>query len=263
MRKKIVAGNWKMHSSRSEANALIDAIKQQAKPYAPIDIIIFPSFVYLQMAEALLVDSTIAWGGQNFYLGKQGAFTGEVSAPMLIDFGCQYVLVGHSERRALFSEDLQLVAAKFKAALEFGLKPILCIGETLAERQQHKTEAVLAEQLQSVIDAVGIDVFCHAVIAYEPVWAIGTGLTATPEQAQAAHAFIRAHLAKHNAEVANSMRILYGGSVKADNAAGLFAMPDIDGALVGGASLEASSFLKICEAACFALAQNEGTQCIN
>lgn len=247
MRRKMVAGNWKMHGTRSDVHALVEAIKQV--PVAHADVVVFPSFVFLQQVETLLVDSQVSWGGQNLYLGKQGAFTGEISGPMLVDFGCQYVLVGHSERRTIFHEDLDLIAAKFKNALEFGLQPVLCIGETLAEREKGLTEKVLTAQLESVIHSAGINAFRHAVIAYEPVWAIGTGLTATPEQAQEAHAFIRQLVAGHDAEMANLLRILYGGSVKADNAAGLFSKPDIDGALVGGASLDAKSFLAICEAA--------------
>ncbi len=248
MRKKMVAGNWKMCGSRCNVDALADAIKKGTKSFSTkIDIVIFPSFVHLQLIENILVDTLVSWGGQNLYLGAQGAFTGEISGPMLVDYGCQYVLVGHSERRIIFHEDLKLIAAKFKTALEYGLKPVLCIGETLAEREQQKTEKVITEQLESVIELAGIDAFRHAVIAYEPVWAIGTGLTATPEQAQEVHAFIRKLLAKHHPDIANTICILYGGSVKADNAAGLFAMPDIDGGLVGGASLEAKSFLAICE----------------
>lgn len=238
-----------MHGSRSEAISLVESLKQGAKPFSNIDIIVFPSFVHLQQTEALLADTSIKWGGQNLYLGKQGAFTGEVSGPMLADYGCQYVLIGHSERRMVFHEDLNLVLAKFKSALEFGLTPVLCIGETLAQREKNETEAVITEQLESVIRAVGIEVLSRAIIAYEPVWAIGTGLTATPEQAQEVHAFIRQLLAKESKEIANSLQILYGGSVKADNAAGLFVMPDIDGGLVGGASLDAKSFLAICQAA--------------
>ena len=168
---------------------------------------------------------------------------------MLVDLGCHYVLVGHSERRALFQEDLELVAFKFKSAIDAGLTPILCIGETKAERENNETEAVIAQQLQSVIDFVGIQVFKKAVIAYEPVWAIGTGLTATPAQAQTAHAFIRQLIAQNNVDIAGAIRILYGGSMKAENADALLAMPDIDGGLVGGASLNAESFLAICQAA--------------
>lgn len=249
MRKKMVAGNWKMNGSRYEVHALLQSIKQGASAFSTIDIVVFPSFVHLQEAEEILAESRIAWGGQNLYLGKSGAFTGEVSGAMLVDYGCQYVLIGHSERRQLFREDVNWVAAKFKAAQQFGLQPILCVGETLEEREQEQTENILRQQLASVVEAASIDAFRQTVIAYEPIWAIGTGMTATPEQAQAAHVFIRSVLAEYNAEVAQGVRILYGGSVKADNARGLFAMPDIDGGLVGGASLEAKGFLAICQAA--------------
>lgn len=254
MRKKIVAGNWKMHGSRASITALIESIKQgisakKTNNFNHIDIVVFPSFVFLQQAEKLLVDTQIAWGAQNLYLGEQGAFTGEISATMLVDFGCQYVLIGHSERRAIFNEDLQLIAAKFKTAIQWGLRPLLCVGETLEQRENQLTQKIITEQIESIIEMIGIDPFRYAVIAYEPVWAIGTGKTATPEQAQEVHLFIRQLLTKHDAGIASSMRILYGGSVKADNAAGLFAMPDIDGGLVGGASLDANTFLTICEAA--------------
>lgn len=249
MRKKMVAGNWKMNGSRREAHELLDAIKLGASPFSAIDIVVFPSFVHLQQTEEILADSLVAWGAQNFYLGSAGAFTGEVSCPMLADYGCHYVLVGHSERRILFHEDVNLVAAKFKAAQQFGLQPILCVGETLEQREAGQTQNIIKQQLASVIEAVSIDAFRHAVIAYEPVWAIGTGLTATPAQAQEVHAYIRNLLREYNPEVAEAVRILYGGSVKPDNAKGLFAMPDIDGGLVGGASLEAKGFLAICEAA--------------
>lgn len=249
MRRKIVAGNWKMHGSRAEAAALLKGIKEGARAYSAVSILVFPSFVHLQLAENQLADSVIAWGGQNLYLGKAGAFTGEISGLMLVDYGCQYVLVGHSERRLLFHEDAIVVAEKFKAAIEFGLQPVLCVGETQQQREQGQTEAVIAEQLQAVLQLVGADVFRLAVIAYEPVWAIGTGLTASPLQAQAVHEYIRSLLTEYSIDVANTVRILYGGSVKADNAVELFAMPDIDGGLVGGASLDAKSFLAICQAA--------------
>jgi triosephosphate isomerase len=248
-RRKMVAGNWKMNATRFEAVELVEAIKQGAKSFSAVDIVVFPSFVHLHQIESQLVDTRIAWGAQNLYLGTHGAFTGEVSGPMLVDYGCQYVLVGHSERRQIFQEDLPLVAAKFKSALQVGLQPILCVGETLEQREKGETEKVIFEQLNSIIQSSGVEVFRRSVIAYEPVWAIGTGFTATPEQAQEVHAFIREQLAKQNVEIAATARILYGGSVKADNAAGLFAKPDIDGALVGGASLDAKGFLTICEAA--------------
>jgi triosephosphate isomerase len=238
-----------MYGSRHETQALLDPIKQQASALGKIDVVVFPTFLYIPQAATILKDSTIAYGAQDIYPGTTGAFTGEIAGAMLADFGCQYVLIGHSERRAIFREDLPLVAAKFQAALAANLIPVLCIGETLVEREAGQMETVLKDQLNSVIESVGIANFQHAVIAYEPVWAIGTGQTATPEQAQAAHAFIRQLLDKTDANIANATRILYGGSVKADNASGLFAMPDIDGALVGGASLDANSFLAICQAA--------------
>jgi triosephosphate isomerase len=248
MRKAMVAGNWKMNGSLAEADALLQALKAGLSASITSDIVIFPSFVYIPLAQTLLKNTTLSFGAQNLYLGASGAFTGEISGPMLRDYGCEYVLVGHSERRQIFHESLELVAAKFNAALEANLKPVLCVGETLSERENNTTEEVLSRQLESVFAASSVEAFQSAVIAYEPVWAIGTGLTATPEQAQAAHAFIRQLVARHDVNLANSLRILYGGSVKADNATGLFAMPDIDGALVGGASLDAKSFLAICQA---------------
>lgn len=249
MRKKIVAGNWKMHGSREAANTLLNGIKEGAPHFSTVSIIVFPSFIHLPLAENVLAKNHVAWGGQNLYLGVSGAFTGEISGSMLVDYGCQYVLVGHSERRQLFHEDSPLVAQKFKAAIDAGLQPILCVGETEQQRKADQTEAVIAEQLQAVLDLVGVDAFKQAVVAYEPVWAIGTGLTATPEQAQAVHQYIRHLFKEYSLDVAETVRILYGGSVKADNAAQLFAMPDIDGGLVGGASLDAKNFLAICQAA--------------
>lgn len=238
-----------MHGSLSQAQALIDGIKQGASAYPDIDILVCPPFVHLALAQQLLAKSSVLLGAQNLYLGAQGAFTGEVSGAMLKDVGCQYVLVGHSERRSLFHDDLPLVAEKFKAAQQAGLIPILCVGETRAEREAGQTESVIKTQLQSVIDAAGMNAFQKAVVAYEPVWAIGTGLTATPEQAQAVHAFIRQLFAQINVDIAQTIRILYGGSMKPDNAASLLAMTDIDGGLIGGASLDPKSFLAICAAA--------------
>jgi triosephosphate isomerase len=245
MRRKIVAGNWKMFGSRASVTSLIAGIKQGVDQ---VDVLVFPTYLHIPLVAELLKDSSVKYGAQNMYLGESGAFTGEVSAPMLVDYECTAVLIGHSERRQLFHEDLDLIAAKFKMALQFGLQPILCVGETLAQREKGETQDIIRQQLVSVIDLAGIEAFEKAVIAYEPVWAIGTGLTATPIQAQEVHEFIRQELAKYHINIANCTRILYGGSVKADNAAGLFAMPDIDGALVGGASLDAKSFLAICQA---------------
>lgn len=249
MRKPLIAGNWKMHGSISKVADLINGIKRGMHAYTDLDILVIPTFVHLVQAHQLIADSSLLLGAQNLYQGIQGAFTGEVSGMMLKEIGCDYVLVGHSERRTLFQENLLLVAAKFKAACEAGLKPILCIGETQSERELGKTESVIREQLESVIQLTGIDAFKQAVIAYEPVWAIGTGLTATPEQAQEVHAFIRDLLMQNNVDLAKTIRILYGGSMKAENAAQLLAKPDIDGGLIGGASLDATSFLAICAAA--------------
>jgi triosephosphate isomerase len=249
MRNPLIAGNWKMHGSRAAAKELLNAICLGAKPFSNIDISVFPSFIHLPQTQERLSQSSISWGGQNLYLGESGAFTGEVSGAMLVDYGCQSVLIGHSERRHVFKEDLNLVAAKLKAALDANLTPILCLGETLAQREANQTNQVIAEQLQTAIGGLSLADLNKIVLAYEPVWAIGTGLTATPEQAQTVHAYLRELLFKQDVALANTMRILYGGSVKADNASGLFAMPDIDGALVGGAALEAKSFLAICQAA--------------
>jgi triosephosphate isomerase len=194
---------------------------------------------------SILSGSHITWGGQTLNPNAQGAHTGETSGGMLVDMGCRYVLVGHSERRSIYAESDEDVALRFKAALDAGLEPVLCVGETLEEREQDQTESVVARQLDAVINAVGIDIFSRAIIAYEPVWAIGTGLTATPQQAQSVHAFIRDKISALNVIIADQLRILYGGSVKGSNAAELFAQSDIDGGLVGGASLTVEDFLAI------------------
>jgi triosephosphate isomerase len=208
-----------------------------------------PPFVYLQEISRALHQSSIDLGAQDVCAEPQGAFTGEVSAAMLKDVGCEYVIVGHSERRLIYRESDQLVARKFAAAQAKALMPILCVGEQLAEREANRTEEVVARQLDAVLELSGVEAFVQAVIAYEPVWAIGTGRNATPEQAQDVHAFIRARLAARNAKIAGETRILYGGSVKAGNAAELFARPDVDGGLIGGASLKADEFLAILAAA--------------
>jgi len=245
----MIAGNWKMHGSQALIRSLVSEIKQEAGAYSNIDILLLPTLVHLSDVKTLLGSSPVLLGAQNLYVGAQGAFTGEVSGPMLKEAGCEYVLIGHSERRTIFREDLAIVAAKFKAALEAGLKPILCIGETRDQRERGETEQVVKQQLETIIEAAGIHALGQAVIAYEPVWAIGTGLTATPEQAQAVHAYIRRTISQNNVDIAKTIRILYGGSMKADNAASLLSMPDIDGGLIGGASLDAKSFLAICAAA--------------
>lgn len=252
IRKPLIAGNWKMHGSQAQVQILLSGIIRGADSFATsVEIVVMPTFVHLSLANQLLTHAKttpVLLGAQNLYTGSQGAFTGEVSGAMLKDVGCHYVLIGHSERRAIFHESLDLVAAKFKAAYDAGLKPILCVGETQKEREDQQTERVIREQLASVIEFAGINSFKQAVIAYEPVWAIGTGLTATPQQAEETHAFIRQYLKQNNVDIAETIRILYGGSMKADNAQALLAMPDIDGGLIGGASLSADSFLAICAA---------------
>jgi triosephosphate isomerase len=246
MRKKLVAGNWKMHGSLAENAALLSALKPAL---AGIKAVVCVPFPFLAQAQAELTGSSIAWGAQNVSEQAKGAFTGEVSAAMLLEFGCTYVIVGHSERRSLYGESDALVASKYKAAQAAGLIPILCVGESLEERESGVTEAVVARQLDAVIEAAGVGSLAKAVIAYEPVWAIGTGKTASPEQAQAVHAFIRGKIAALDAAVADQLVIQYGGSVKAANAAELMAQPDIDGGLIGGASLVADEFVAICQAA--------------
>ncbi|MGK2952812.1 MAG: triose-phosphate isomerase [Thiobacillus sp.] len=246
MRKKLVAGNWKMHGSLAENAALLAAIKPAL---AGIEAVVCVPFPYLAQAQAELAGSSIAWGAQNVSEQSKGAFTGEVSTAMLLDFGCKYVIVGHSERRSLYGETDQLVASKYMAAQAAGLTPILCVGELLEERESGVTEAVVARQLDAVISAAGVASLANAVVAYEPVWAIGTGKTASPEQAQAVHAFIRGKIAALDASVADQLIIQYGGSVKAANASELMVQPDIDGGLIGGASLVADEFIAICRAA--------------
>jgi triosephosphate isomerase len=248
MRRRLVAGNWKMHGSRAENAALLDELLQLESAKRRAEVAVCPPFVYLQDSARRLKDSGIALGAQNVCAEAVGAYTGEVSAAMLKDVGCHYVIIGHSERRALYHEDDKLVARKFLATLSQKLTPILCVGETLTERDGGQTESVVARQLEAVLAVTGVVAFTAAVIAYEPVWAIGTGKTATPEQAQAVHAFIRERISARDAKIAGALPILYGGSVKAANAAELFAMPDVDGGLVGGASLKAEEFNRICAA---------------
>jgi triosephosphate isomerase len=246
MRKKLVAGNWKMHGSLAENAALLAALKPAL---AGIEAAVCVPFPYLAQAQAALGGSSIAWGAQNLSEHARGAYTGEVSAAMLAEFGCGYVIVGHSERRSLYGESDVQIASKYVAAQAAGLIPILCVGESLAEREANVTEAVVARQLDAVITRAGVASLSRAVVAYEPVWAIGTGKTASPEQAQAVHAFIRNRIAALDAGVAAGLVIQYGGSVKAANAAELMAQPDIDGGLIGGASLVADEFVAICRAA--------------
>ncbi len=259
MRRLLVAGNWKMNGSSEMTADLIAGVARRALDAARLseqkelgyDILVCPPAPYLSQAAANSESQPIAVGAQNTSQFESGAYTGEVSLSMLTELGCEYVLIGHSERRELFREADLEIAEKFSACLDHGSKivPVLCIGETLAERQADKTEAVVAAQLDAVIEKVGIAGFENAVIAYEPVWAIGTGETASPEQAQNVHAFIRAKLSELDAGIAESIRIVYGGSVKPDNAYELFTQNDIDGGLIGGASLDVNSFAGICEVA--------------
>ncbi len=253
MRKYLVAGNWKMNGTSAANAALLDGILEGLPDVAgagAVGVLVCPPFPYLQAVAAKLAGTGIALGAQTVSEHASGAYTGEVSAGMLRDVGCEYAIVGHSERRALFGETSATVAAKFEAALSAKLLPVLCVGETLEEREAGRTEAVVGEQLGAVLERLGIDAFAGgAVIAYEPVWAIGTGRTATPEQAQDVHRHIRALLAERDAAVAERVQVLYGGSVKGANCAGLMAMPDIDGGLIGGASLQAGEFLAIAAAA--------------
>lgn len=247
MRRTLVAGNWKMHGTSAENESLLTAILagiDEAKAQMAVCV----PYPYLSQVQAKLAGTAVAWGAQNLSQHEKGAYTGEVSAAMLNDFGCKYVIVGHSERRALYGESDELVAEKYAAAQAAGLTPILCVGETLNEREECITERVVGRQIDAVLSRSGVASLAKAVIAYEPVWAIGTGMTATPDQAQAVHAFIRGKIRALDATVADGLIIQYGGSVKAANAAELFAQPDIDGGLIGGASLNAAEFLAICKA---------------
>jgi len=238
-RTKLVAGNWKMHGSRGANQALLDTLLKELGAARNAECAVCVPYPYLDQVAARLRGSPIAWGAQNVSEHAQGAYTGEVSAAMLVEFACRYVLVGHSERRQLYGETDGQVAAKFAAAQAAGLTPILCLGETLQEREGGRTQEVVARQLDAVLSKVKLG---SAVLAYEPVWAIGTGRTATPEQAQDVHAFLRK-------KTVSEVRILYGGSVKAQNAAAIFAMADVDGGLIGGASLVAQEFVAIYKAA--------------
>jgi triosephosphate isomerase len=249
MRQPLVAGNWKMNGSRAGVAELLDGIKAGMADVRTAEVAVCPPHVFIPEAAARLQGTAVAWGGQNLSTHASGAYTGEIAASMLTDYCCKYVIVGHSERRTLYGEDDATVAEKYEVARKAGLVPIFCVGETLEEREAGTTEEVVARQLDAVLERFGAQALAAGVIAYEPVWAIGTGRTATPEQAQDVHAFIRARVAAKDAAVAGAVRILYGGSMKPDNAAELMAKPDIDGGLIGGASLKASDFLAICRAA--------------
>ena len=245
MRKTIVAGNWKMNASKESVNKLVMGILSGMSNVSS-EVVICAPFPYLSQVEALITHSQVRLGAQNLNTNMSGPFTGEVSADMIKDFGAQHVIVGHSERRSLYGETNTIVAEKVKAALDSDLIPLFCVGETLEQREAGETESVVAAQINTVVDLVGIDAFLNIVVAYEPVWAIGTGVTASPEQAQEVHAFIRQLLANNNYDVAQQTPILYGGSMNATNAKELIACADIDGGLIGGASLKPEDFLQIC-----------------
>ena len=247
MRKTIVAGNWKMNASKESVNTLIEGILSGMNE-ASSEVIVCAPFPYLSQVESLIQGSSLMLGAQNLNVNSAGAYTGEVSADMIKDFGAQHVIVGHSERRSLYGETNAIVAEKTKAAIGAGLTALLCVGESLEDRESGNTEAIVEEQINTVIDLIGIESFDQVIIAYEPVWAIGTGLTATPEQAQAVHLFIRNLLANSSEKIAKRTPILYGGSMNAGNAADLISCSDIDGGLIGGAALKAEDFLQICKA---------------
>ena len=249
MREFLVAGNWKMNGGTAANEALVSGIVEGLPEGSGFRLLVCPPFPYLASIAGLVAGSKVALGAQNVSEHESGAFTGETAPSMLKDVGCEYVIVGHSERRAIYGETSEQVAAKFAAAQTAGVTPILCVGESLEEREAGTTEQIIDEQLDAVLNTAGVAAFAEAVIAYEPVWAIGTGMTASPEQAQDVHKHIRARLAAHDAELAEKVQILYGGSMKGENAPGLLSMPDIDGGLIGGASLKAVDFLAIAQAA--------------
>lgn len=249
MRTKLIAGNWKMHGSLAGNLALLQSVAAGAATLPTLSFTVLVPFPYLAQAQSVLADGACSWGAQDVSEAAGGAYTGEVSVAMLREFGCQYVIVGHSERRQRHLESDARVAAKALAAIEGGLTPIVCVGETLAEREAGQTLAVVCRQLDAVIHTLGVQRLPHAVLAYEPVWAIGTGRSASPQQAQEVHAALRQRLSQSDLVVAAGMQILYGGSVKPSNALELMGLPDIDGALVGGAALNSDDFLDIGRAA--------------
>ena len=249
MRRKMVVGNWKMHGSIKENETLLQDVITGVRDLHHADFVICPPYPYIAQAQSLLRASNILWGAQNLCSTKDGALTGAVSPFMLVDFGCTHVIIGHSERRVLFNETDDTAAARFIASLAVGLTPIFCMGESLEERDSDWTEYIVGRQLDSIIRRLGPEVLTSAVLAYEPLWAVGADEPATPEQAQEVHNFIRRRVARCDKEIAANVRIIYGGSLRPDNAAGLFAMPDIDGGLVGRAALTAKEFVPICQAA--------------
>ncbi|PCE68636.1 triose-phosphate isomerase [Salinivibrio sp. YCSC6] len=249
MRRPLVMGNWKLNGSKAMVTELLNGLNAELKGVEGVDVAVAPPVMYLAQAEQLLADSAIKLGAQNVDTHNSGAFTGDISAEMLKDFGATHIIIGHSERREYHQESDEFVAQKFAFLKENGLTPVLCIGESEAQNEAGETLAVCARQLDAVIQSQGVEALNGAIIAYEPIWAIGTGKAATAEQAQEIHAAIRKHIASYSEDVASKVVIQYGGSVKAGNAAELFAMPDIDGALVGGAALDAAGFAAIAKAA--------------
>jgi triosephosphate isomerase len=248
MRQPLVAGNWKMNGSKASTDTLLSGIKEGMSGIVKTEVLVCPPFPYLGQVVSTLAGSRVVVGAQNACTEAGGAYTGEVSAAMVKDLGCTYVILGHSERRQYYGETDEIIARKYTQALAAGLTPILCVGETLAERERGETRSVVARHLNGVMETAGVQAIARGVIAYEPVWAIGTGMTATPGQAQEVHAFLRQRVAAKSAGVAAGVRILYGGSMKPDNALELMSQADIDGGLIGGASLKASDFLAICQA---------------
>jgi triosephosphate isomerase len=249
MRQVLVAGNWKMNGSRESIRTLLDGVKAGMGDVKSAEVAVCAPAIYIPLVEELLSGSAVSWGGEDLSVHEAGAYTGEIAASMLNDFHCKYVIIGHSERRTYHGESDELVADKYETAMNAGLVPIFCIGETLDEREQGITNDVVARQIDAVINKLGVAALAKGVIAYEPVWAIGTGKTATPEQAQEVHAFIRGRIADSDATVADAVQILYGGSMNAGNASELLAQADIDGGLIGGASLKSDDFLAIAKAA--------------
>jgi len=249
MRRKLVVANWKMHGSLTSNQQLLEAYIQKLAPLKNADVVVCVPYPYLVQAQSLLKDTPIAWGAQNLSKDPVGAFTGEVSASMLRDFAASYVIIGHSERATAYCESDENIATKFMQAKTHGLTPILCVGETLIEREAGVMEMVVAKQIDTIISMYGAGIFANTVISYEPIWAIGTGLAATPDQAQSMHEFIRGRIASADQEASASLKILYGGSVNPQNAVQLFVMQDIDGGLIGRCSLNAQEFEEICRAA--------------
>jgi triosephosphate isomerase len=249
MRQPLVAGNWKMNGSLESISALMAGLRAEVAEVSGVEVVVCPATVFLDRVSGLIGDTSIVLGAQTASEYAVGAYTGEVSVSMLKEFGCQYVILGHSERRALFAETDAQIAEKYRAVKDAGLTPIFCVGETLQQRESGQALVVISEQLDAVLELLGVEFFQDAVVAYEPVWAIGTGKTATPEQAQEIHAAIRHRIAHKSENVAQELPIIYGGSVNAANAESLFSMQDIDGALVGGASLKVDEFVAICRAA--------------